>query len=513
MLTIKHLNIHNTKNGFSFVNNLTISLNPGDKCAIIGEEGTGKSTLLKRVMDPNMVSYATVKGHVETKGKIGYLEQDIKARWQDETIEKYLLNEHPNETIDYRVYDRLGMLSKVLDAVMFPMQNFDLHKSITQCSGGEIVKLGLAKLLLHDYDIYLLDEPTNDLDFDTIVFLESFIQKNDHKTIVFISHDERLLENTATSIIHLLRVQKKQTALTYVEKMSYTDYKYHRLKRDEHQTSVVKKSRAEHKKKLERFRSIYQSVSHAQDQAVRNPSEARLLAKKMKQLKAMERRYEKDADSIDVIPELPKPLELFFPDNVLVPKGKTILDFECDTLEIDGCILSKNITLLLKGPEKIVITGKNGCGKTTLLKTIQKHFLKHSDLNVGYMPQSYDLLENYESVLTFLNATHDRPREARVRKMLGAIGFEREEMDVSPAYLSGGQKAKVFLLKMVLEEKEVLILDEPTRNLSPLSAPEIYRLLNDFQGAIICVTHDRAFIEAVFDALYILTEEGLKRGA
>lgn len=231
----------------------------------------------------------------------------------------------------------------------------------------------------------------------------------------------------------------------------------------------------------------------------------------MKQLKAMEKRYDKEEDTIDKVPESNKPIAISFDDNVELPKGKVVLDFKLDELKIANRTLARDINLLLKGPFRIVITGKNGAGKTTLLKAIYQHLKKHSDLNVGYMPQDYNALEQDLTVLEFLEADYDKAIEAKTRKMLGSIGFEREEMVSKTKLLSGGQKAKLYLLKLVLERKEVLILDEPTRNLSPLSAPTVYRLLNDYQGAVICVTHDRTFIENVFDDLYILNKEGLKK--
>jgi len=510
MLEVKHLKISNLKDGFGLVSDLSFVLNKGDKCAVIGEEGTGKSTLLKSILNNKSLSYVEVSGHIVKHGKIGYLEQDIKVKWQDTTVEAFFLLEHPEAFIDYTEYGKLKNLSKVLNQVMLEEESLDLTKTLAQFSGGEVVKLGLAKLLLQDSEILLLDEPTNDLDFETILFLEDFIIQQE-KPVLYISHDERLLENTATSIIHLMRVNKKQAAKTFYEKMSYPVYKSYRLNQDAHQTMVINKQKALQKKKVERFREIYQKVEHAQNQAVRVPSEARLLAKKMKQLKAMEKRYDKEEDAIDTVPESSKPIELSFDDNVQLPNGKVVLDFKLDQLKIANRILACDINLLLKGPFKIVFTGKNGVGKTTLLNAIYQHLTKHSDLKIGYMPQNYEALEQDLTVLEFLEAADDKVIEAKTRKMLGAIGFEREEMVSKTKMLSGGQKAKIYLLKLVLERKEVLILDEPTRNLSPLSAPAVYRLLNDYQGAVICVTHDRTFIENVFDELYILSKKGLTK--
>ncbi len=125
------------------------------------------------------------------------------------------------------------------------------------------------------------------------------------------------------------------------------------------------------------------------------------------------------------------------------------------------------------------------------------------------MPQSFDVLESAQTVLEFLNVTHAPKEEADVRKILGTLAFEREEMTTATKNLSGGQKAKLLILKMMINKNNVLILDEPTRNLSPLSAPEIREMLKLYKGTIIAVSHDRAFIEEVFDDMYELKSDGL----
>ncbi len=510
MLTVKNLTINDQKDNVVLIDKLSFNVNPGDKIAVIGEEGTGKSTLLKYLVDPTLCPYAKATGHVTVRGKIGYLEQDIKTKWQGVSIHDFFLLDHPDDTVDISQYESLSLLSKVLNQVKLDENSLDMQKKIGMFSGGEVIKLGLAKLLLQEPDVLLLDEPTNDLDFETILFLESFILAQE-TPLLFISHDERLLENTANQIIHLMRIHKKQAAITHTEVMGYTDYKRYRLKQDQHQQKVVNQKRRQHQEKLTRFRQIYQQVKHQQDQAVRNPSVARLLAKKMKHLKSQEHRYNQEEANIQDLPDLPEPIELTFTNAVKVPSKKLILDLSLDALSIENRILSKNIRLLLKGPVKIAITGKNGCGKTTLLKTIYQTLNKSSDLRIGYMPQDYDALEEDQSVLAFLNAETDQSKQAHVRKMLGALGFERSEMTVKTHGLSGGQKTKLYLLKMVIENKQVLLLDEPTRNLSPLSAPHIYDMLNGYGGALICITHDRSFIEAVFDDIYILDDTGLNK--
>ena len=175
-----------------------------------------------------------------------------------------------------------------------------------------------------------------------------------------------------------------------------------------------------------------------------------------------------------------------------------------DELKINGKILSKNINLSVIGKKKLVILGKNGSGKTTLLKKILEKLKETPNIKVGYMPQNYDeVLNNYSKVLDFLSENNEESI-TRIRSLLGMLKFTSEEMLNDISNLSGGQKAKIFLLKMFLDKSNVLLLDEPTRNLSPLSNPVIRKLLKEYPGSIISVSHDRKYIEEVCDTKFFI---------
>ncbi|MBO4825178.1 MAG: ABC-F family ATP-binding cassette domain-containing protein, partial [Lachnospiraceae bacterium] len=177
----------------------------------------------------------------------------------------------------------------------------------------------------------------------------------------------------------------------------------------------------------------------------------------------------------------------------------------------DSRVLSRDIFLRLRGPVKVCIVGDNGCGKTTLIKKMAEELLERPDLRVQYMPQNYeDLLDMDMTPVDYLDKSGDKEERTRIRTYLGALKYTAEEMDHPIRALSGGQKAKVFLLKMSLSDANVLILDEPTRNFSPLSGPVIRGILKDFPGAIISISHDRKYISEVCDTVYELTESGLK---
>ena len=195
-----------------------------------------------------------------------------------------------------------------------------------------------------------------------------------------------------------------------------------------------------------------------------------------------------------------------------MPRGKEVLDYKLDCLTVGDRVLARNIHLRIRGPEKICIIGKNGAGKTTLLKKIAKGLLERKDLHAAYMPQNYsELLPAEETPLAFLQTAGDKEELTRIRTWLGSMKFTADEMEHPIRELSGGQKAKLFFMKMSLEENDVLILDEPTRNFSPMSNPVIRQLLADYQGAILSISHDRKYIGEVCTKVYRLTEDGLQK--
>lgn len=512
MLEIRKLNIRKISEKRELIKDLSFILNPGDKFALIGLEGIGKSTLLKAIVSRNDLDYVEVSGDINTTNtSIGYLPQSIKDEWLNETVIDYLLKNNPQDEINPEDYQLLALLDKTFNQVDFDLGTYNDSKKISQYSGGEVVKLGLVKLLIREPDVLLLDEPTNDLDLETILFLEEFI-KNEKRPILYISHDEALLENTANGIIHLTQVKAKKEAKTFFVKIGYTEYKQSRKLALDNQEMIARKQRNDFKKKMERFRQIYQKVEHQQNQAVRDPSLARLLKKKIHSLKSQEVRYQKEKDKFLDIPEREDEINIFFSNTIPIHNSKVVLDYNKDKLMIGNNVLAKNVKLFVKGPKKIAIIGKNGSGKTTLLKDIYRILKNNKTIKTGYMSQNYEeqLDSNKTAVENVLYST-DRDRISKVRQIMGNLGFTPEEMLYKPINLSGGQKAKLLLLKMVVNEENVLILDEPTRNLSPLSIPIIHTLLSDFKGTIISVTHDRNFIDNVFDEVYILTKEGLSK--
>lgn len=495
MLEVKNVDIMISTH--YLIKNLSFTLNKGDKLAIIGEEGNGKSTLLKSLL--GICDYATSKGNIDYKGNhIGYLEQSVSMENLEKKVYDFLFiddEDYYNKVNNlYKYLEKLNISDDLLDQVMKTL------------SGGERVKIGILKLLLEESDIYFLDEPTNDLDINTLEWLEKFINETD-KPIIYVSHDETLLSNTANMILHIEQVKKKQECRHTLLKIGYDEYVENRLRAIDKQTQIAVSEKREFNKKQERLREIMQSVAHDQSTISRSdPHGARLLKKKMKSLKSQEHRLDKT--ELTEIPAVEESIYFAFED-VTIPKNKEIIKLNIPELKVGDKILSHNITLDIIGNTHLCIIGNNGVGKSTLIKLIYEELKHRKDIILGYMPQDYeDILSNYEYVLDFLT-DKNQDNITRSRMYLGNMNFTREEMTGKIADLSNGTKAKLFLIKLVLEKCNVLILDEPTRNVSPLSNPVIRSVLQEFKGCIISISHDRKYIREVVDELYELKKEGL----
>lgn len=496
MLEIKALTI--SINGRYLIKNLNLTLNNSDKLAIIGEEGNGKSTLLKSIL--GICEYAEISGNINLKGnRIGYLEQSISADKLDKSVYEFLFID---ET-DY--YDKINNLYKYLKLIN--LTDDILKQKIRTLSGGEKVKISILKLLLNEYDILFLDEPTNDLDIETLEWLEKFINSTS-KPIIYVSHDETLLANTANMILHLEQIKKQTECRHTLLKIDYDTYVEQRLRKIKKQTQVARTEKREFTKQHEKLQRIMQKVEYQQNTISRaDPHGAKVLKKKMHSLKSQEKKL--DETELTEVPDVEESISFFFED-VEIPKTKNIINLNIDELKVSDKVLSKNIKLDVIGNVHLCIIGENGVGKSTLIKLIYNELKDRNDIKVGYMPQTYDdVLNNYEYVLNFISSQGNKEEITKARLLLGNMKFTREEMIGKIKDLSNGSKAKLFLVKLVLDKCNVLILDEPTRNVSPLSNPIIRKVLSEYNGTIISVSHDRKYINEVIDNLYILTTEGL----
>ncbi len=506
MLQIRHLSIYHAKDLRPLLVNFDLTLNPGEKAAVIGEEGNGKSTLLKLIYDEDLIAgYAEYTGEISKRGlRLGYLPQELPQADRNQTASAFCAacpsfrDQTPRD------------LASLAGTLALPAELFYSGQPMETLSGGEKIKLQLARLLMDQPDLLLLDEPSNDLDLETLEWLEGFLQ-DCPQAVLYISHDETLLERTAETVVHLELVRKKTLPRWTVARLPYKDYVNQRLRKLDHQTQMARREQADYQAKMEKFRQIQQKVEHQQATISRqDPHGGRLLKKKMHAVQSMGRRFEREKERMTQLPEVEEAIFLRFPENLTVPAGKVVLDLNLPALTAAGRTLARDIQLHVEGPEKLCIIGRNGVGKTTLLREIAARLLPRTDLKAAYMPQNYEeLLPLHQTPVDFLNQSGSRAEATKIRSFLGSVKYTPQEMDHAMGEMSGGQKAKLLFLKLILEGANVLILDEPTRNFAPLSNPVLREILRAYGGAIISVSHDRKYMDEVCGKLYGLTAEGL----
>ncbi len=501
MIQLNNVSIFLVSNGRKLVDGISFTLNPGDRTVIIGEEGNGKSTLLALIADPELIEdHAEFTGSVNRGAhRIGYLPQQMTEEERELCAADFMALTPSNAWIAGSIAAGMGLDPALLSA----------ERPMRTLSGGERVKLRLVKLLTDEPDMLLLDEPTNDIDLDTLIWLEGFINRFDGG-VLFVSHDETLIENTAQAVIHLEHVHHKKVARHTVANVPYREYIESRERALSHQAQVSRFEHDEQRKKEERWREIYEKVDRAQKNVSRgDPSTGRLLKKKMHSVMSQGKRIEKEREELTEAPVTELSMFLDLPE-VNMPARKELLRFRCEGLfSPDGEKLTEGFALNINAAEHVAIIGRNGIGKTTLLKLIRDELEKRRDIRVFYMPQNYfELFDGFETPIDFLAPSGEKEAVTAARTYLGSVRFTKDEAESRIESLSGGQKAKLLFVKMALDGYDTLLLDEPSRNFSPLSNPVIRGILRDFGGCIIAVTHDRKFIREVCERVVRITENG-----
>ena len=509
MLQIKNLTITHKKDLRVLLKDFSSTFNYGDKAVIIGEEGDGKSTLLRWIYDSGMIEeYAQGEGEIILgKEKLAYLPQELSEEYKEMSVYEFFSMEpmfweqNPKE---------LALMARKMNVTA---EFFYSEQRMSTLSGGEKVKAQMMRILMGKPTVLLLDEPSNDIDIATLQWLEREILDWPY-IVIFISHDETLIEHTANMIIHIEQLKRKQECKYTVSKTSYERYREERGLKFANQRQQALNDQREKKIRDEKYRKIQQKVESAQANVSRqSPHIGQLLKKKMHAVKAMEHRFEREDANMTQMPE--EESAIFFKlggEEARIPAGKVILDYSLDELRTqdEREVLARNISLFVKGSERICIIGENGAGKTTLLKKLAQELLARKDIHAEYMPQNYEeLLDLNQSPVDYLDKSGDKEERTRIRTYLGSLKYTADEMEHPIRELSGGQKAKVLLLKMSLSGANVLILDEPTRNFSPLSGPVLREMLAAFPGCIISISHDRKYIEEVCTQVYKLSKDGL----
>ena len=503
MLQIKNLSFHHNKDLTPLISDLSFSLREGERAALIGEEGNGKSTLL-RLLAGLDTPYVSHEGTITVTGSRGYLPQELPADERELSAYEFFcmspvfFEQTPRELVD--LARQTGLAQDV----------FYSEQLMHSFSGGERVKLRLARILMEKPSLLLLDEPSNDLDIQTVRWLRGFIADCEIPT-VFVSHDEALLCAAANVIIHIERLRRRQVPRATVWRMRYDDFVAARASSMAHQEQVARKEREDFDKKMRRYDQIRQKVEHQQNTISRqDPHGGRLLKKKMAAVTSMGRRFEREAEDMTDMPESEEAVFAKLGCSPL-PPGKVVLDLALPELTVPGRVLARDIRLVVRGRDRLLLSGRNGAGKSTLLRAVYEEIKARRDLRVFYMPQDpCDMLDMDKTPVEMLAVTWDKEETTRSRIALGSMKFTPEEMEHPCRGLSGGQKAKLMFLMMANANADVLLLDEPTRNISPLSGPVIRALFAEYPGCIVAVSHDERFAQEVCTRTVELGTDGLR---
>lgn len=373
-----NVSLYHSRDLLPIVEDLSLTLNEGDKIALIGEEGNGKSTLLKYLYDKELTKeYAVGKGKADLgRERAAYLPQEpeFPAVSAMEFLSPALYSADPGELAEYA--RRLGVETGF----------FWSDQCVRSLSGGEKIKLLFAKMLLQKPAVWLLDEPSNNLDLQALVWLEEMICAL-KEPVLFISHDERLLERTANGVLHFERLRRRTQPRHTFFRGGYRAYRETLLRAREKQAQVAAYERAEAEKREEKLRVIRDQVQRGLDTVSRaDPHGARLLKKKMKSVLSQEKRYRREREDMTQPPEWEECILMRFP-VFSVPAGKTALEISLPRLIAGDRLLAEDVRLTVKGRERVCIVGRNGCGKSSLLRIAAQ---AGEERRAFYMPQDYD---------------------------------------------------------------------------------------------------------------------------
>ncbi len=489
--------------------NAEFQINRRDKIALIGKNGAGKTTLLKMIIGRESEYDGTIE---KASGlKIGYLSQDLF--WQDTnntlraemlmvfseiTKKVHRLQEIENddthwEEIDsintylreYDWYRKYELQTEILKYFWFSDEQLDFN--VLSLSGGEQTKVQIAKFLITEVDLLILDEPTNHLDIEGIIFLEHFC-KIWKKAIVSISHDVRFINNTSDKIVEISWKKLNNYPWNYDKYLIEKQARYDRqLKAHELQKKEIEEQEAW----INRFRYT--------------PSKSASVQSRIKQIDKMER--------------IEKPENESLARNITIKTEKRlpekIMEFKNLEIGYDTPIIRNTGELMVRKDDKIGIIGRNGAGKTTLLKTIlwelpslSGNVFINPDLIIGSYSQVLTDLDDNISIIEELSKNHDKDNE--IRSMLGGLLISGDKVDQTIKTLSGWERAKVALTKMLLNRPHVIIMDEPTNHLDLHSKNVIKHMLENFNGTSLIVSHDRDLLENISNKVWLI-QNGILR--
>ena len=485
-----------------------------DRIGIIGVNGTGKTTLLDVIserigFDGDVSPFTKANGY-----KIAYLTQEpefddgktvLDTVLSSDLREMALIREYETLVADY-FEDNQSRLEKVmaemdsLDAwsiesevktVLSKLGLSDLSQKVGDLSGGLRRRVQLAQVLLNDADLLLLDEPTNHLDIDTIAWLTNFL-KSSKKTVLFITHDRYFLDSVATRIFEL----DQANLIEY--QGNYQDYVRLKAEQDERDAAALHKKKQLYKQELAWMRT--------QPQARATKQQARI--NRFKELKGEVHQTFNNDD-----------FEINFETSRI---GKKVVNFEhVDFAYEDGKPILSDFNLIMQNRDRIGIVGDNGVGKSTLLNLINGDLVPTAGVldigetvRIGYFSQQIKDMDESKRVINYLQEVADEVKTTvgttSITELLEQFLFSRSTHGTQIAKLSGGEKKRLYLLKILIEKPNVLLLDEPTNDLDIATLTVLENFLNGFGGPVVTVSHDRYFLDKVANKILAFEEGGVR---
>ncbi len=519
------LNVHNLSVSFGgeyLFEEISFRLNGGDRVGLIGKNGAGKSTLLKLLAKDMTFDSGTIA--IEKDVKIGFLRQDIdfeqgrtvleeayQAFEEIKSLELRLdyINQQLAERTDYESegyhqlmvdlndvshryeivggYNYQGETEKILQGLGFTREDFT--KKTDTFSGGWRMRIELAKLLLQSNDVLLLDEPTNHLDIESIIWLEQFL-RNHTGAVVIVSHDKMFLDNVTNRTIEI------SLGRIYDYNKPYSKYLVLRHDMKQQQLNAQKNQEKEiqqAERLIEKFRAKSTKASMAQS-----------LIKKLDKIE----RIEVDEDDNSV-------MNVRFP--ISITPGKVVAEIENLSKSYDDNHVLAGINLLIERDSKTAFVGQNGQGKSTLAKIMvgeldyKGHLKLGHNVQIGYFAQNQaEYLDGSKTILdTMIDAANEKNR-SKVRDILGSFLFRGDEVEKYVKVLSGGERNRLALAKMLLQPFNVLVMDEPTNHLDIQSKNVLKQALQNFEGTLILVSHDRDFLQGLTNKVYEFKDRKIK---
>ena len=506
--------------GATLFKDVSFVVNETDRIALMGKNGAGKSTLLKilagvqqpsmgRVSAPNDAVIAYLPQHLMTENNRSVFEEASQAFVELIAMQKEMdeLNHQLTVRTDYESQEYYDIIEKVstlsekiyglgdinfdaeVEKILLGLgfERTDFQRPTSEFSGGWRMRIELAKILLQNPDLILLDEPTNHLDIESVQWLEEFLV-NSAKAVIVISHDRAFVDNITNRTIEVTMGR------IYDYKVNYSNYLVLRQERREQQQKAYdeqQKMIAENKQFIERFKGTYSKTHQVQSR-----------------VKMLEKLEIVEIDEVDT-----SHLRLTFPPAPRSGEYPVIADNVSKSYEEH--LVFSDASFAIKRGEKVAFVGKNGEGKSTLIKAIMGEIVHGGNLTlghnakVGYFAQNEaSLLDESLSVFQTIDEIAKGEIRKKIKDILGAFMFSGEDIDKKVKVLSGGERTRLAMIKLLLEPYNILILDEPTNHLDMRTKDILKQALMKYDGTLILVSHDRDFLDGMVSKIY---EFGNKR--